>query len=84
MPIDIENGASVKAPTVCPSGKIKPCKGKTFRHMTEVQHHTDFQELRLQEDSHHGHSSAAASVDLLVQDDLVDICQAGGLDSTQL
>ena len=78
MPVDIAAGATIKPPSACPSKKIKPCKGKSFCHMTEVQHHTDVQEIRIQEDSQNAASGTARAVDVIVQDELVDMCQAGG------
>ena len=80
--MDIAAGATIKPPTTCPSKKIKPCKGKTFRHMTEVQQHTDVQEVRLQEDSQKTAGGTARAVDVIVQDELVDVCQAGGTASS--
>lgn len=69
----------MRPPSVCPSKKIKPCKGKTFRHMTELQQHTDVQEIRLQENADASITgSAARAINVIVQDELVDTCQAGG------
>ena len=76
--MDIAAGATIKPPTACPSKKIKPCKGKSFRHMTEMQHHTDVQELRIQEDRQNAAGGSARAIDVIVQDELVDMCQAGG------
>ena len=48
--------------------------------MTEIQRHIDFQEIRLQEKSQSlAMGVAPQAVDVIVQDELVDICQAGGL-----
>lgn len=47
--------------------------------MTELQHHTDIQEVRLQESNHSlSNRSAASAIDVVLQDELVDTCQAGG------
>ena len=77
--VDIEAGATAQLPAKCPSNKAKPCKGTTFRHLSEQQQHSDFQELRVQEK---GNSLALGAVpgavDVIVQDELVDICQPGG------
>ena len=78
VPVDIAAGATIKPPTSCPSKKIKPCKAKSFRHMTEMQHHTDVQEIRVQEDRESTASGSARAIDVILQDELVDMCQAGG------
>lgn len=46
--------------------------------MTEAQQHTDVQEIRVQEDGQNAASGSARAIDVIVQDELVDTCQAGG------
>jgi DNA helicase MCM9 len=77
--VDVEAGATVQPPSSCPNNKIKACKGQTFRHMTEEQRHTDFQEIRLQEQTQDlAVGTAPRSMNVIVQDELVDTCQPGG------
>jgi len=79
MAVDVEAGATVQPPSCCPNIKMKPCKGKSFRHMTEEQHHTDFQEVRLQEQARDlAVGAAPRSINVILQDELVDTCKPGG------
>lgn len=69
----------MQLPSACPSGKAKPCRSTSFRHVSELQQHIDFQELRVQEKSQSLDMHAAPQSKLVVlQDDLVDTCQPGG------
>lgn len=75
---EIEAGATIQLPSTCPSSHAKPCKGSSFRHMTELQKHSDFQEVRLQEKSQNLEvGSMPRSITVVLQDDLVDTCRAG-------
>ena len=75
----MEAGATLQVPTVCPNGRAKPCKSTSFRHMTEVQRHSEYQELRVQEKSQSlAMGSLPRSITVIVLDDLADKCQPGG------
>ena len=76
----LEAGFTVQTPFHCPSNQTKPCKGKSFRHMTELQTMSDYQEIRLQHKAS-GASTAARSAytEVLLEDELADSCQPGGM-----
>ena len=77
--VDMEAEATIQLPQACPAKKARPCKGRSFRHLTELQRHSDFQEIRVQERSQSlAVGAMPRSMDLIVQDDLVDTCQPGG------
>lgn len=77
--VDMEAEATIQLPQACPAKKARPCKGRSFRHLTEFQRHSDFQEIRIQERSQSlAVGAMPRSIDLIVQDDLVDTCQPGG------
>jgi DNA helicase MCM9 len=46
---DIEQGATVQLPTACPSQKITPCKGISFRRCEEISLYTNYQEIQVRE-----------------------------------
>ncbi|KAK9824018.1 hypothetical protein WJX72_006994 [[Myrmecia] bisecta] len=76
--VDLELGPTMQLPTACPSPGPKICKGVTFQHIEEVQLHTDYQEIRVQEKSQCVALGAMPrSITVILQDELADCCQAG-------
>lgn len=75
----LEAGFTVQVPSYCPGNETKPCKGKSFRHMKEVQTLSDYQEIRLQQKGAEAVSkSGSHTIEVLLGDDLVDCCHPGG------
>lgn len=71
-------------PRTCPSGKAKPCKGSSFRRLTDQPRHCDFQEMRVQEKAPESTTAGVpAAVTVLLRNTLVDTCQPGGDNVTE-
>ncbi|KAG7674017.1 putative DNA helicase MCM9 [Nannochloris sp. 'desiccata'] len=75
---DLEQGATVQLPNVCPSQKDNPCKGTSFRHCEEVSLYTNYQEIQVQE----GRQcltvgSTPRTLTVVLQDELADSCHVG-------
>lgn len=76
---DLEQGATVQLPGMCPSSRDKPCTGTSFKHCEEVSLYTNYQEVQVQE----GRQcltvgSSPRTLTVVLQDELADTCQVGG------
>ncbi|KAI7846329.1 hypothetical protein COHA_000166 [Chlorella ohadii] len=75
---DIELGGTVVLPPVCPSESAKPCRGTSFRHVEGGSLFTNWQEVRVQEQSQGSVAAGAPrSLTVLLQDELADQAQVG-------
>lgn len=63
-------------PKACPSGE---CRSTTFHHITEGSEHTDYQEIRVQEQAQElVMGSLPQAITAILTDDLADSCRPGG------
>ena len=63
-------------PKACPSGD---CRSTTFHHIIEGSEHTDYQEIRVQEQAQElSMGSLPQSITAILTDDLADSCRPGG------
>lgn len=69
---DIEMGGQMQLPAVCQSQREKPCKGTAFRHCEGMSIFTNWQEVRMQEQSQ-ASSASGAPLSVLLLDDLADL-----------
>ncbi|KAK3249602.1 DNA helicase mcm9 [Cymbomonas tetramitiformis] len=76
---DLLQGGDFHLPSDCPStAQGSLCPGVSFRPVPESNVFHDYQELKVQESAHALQvGSVPRSVTVLVEDDLVDLCQAG-------
>jgi len=76
---DLEMGATVQLPAVCPSARVGPCPGSNFKHCEDISLYTNYQEIQVQEGMQClGVGSSALPITVLLQDELADTSQVGG------
>ena len=76
---DLEQGATVQLPGVCPSARDKPCRGSSFRHCNEVSLYTNYQEVQVQEGRQClTMGCTPRTLTVVFQDEIADTCQVGG------
>lgn len=80
---DLEQGGVVEMPKRCPSGEFMPtgqkkCKSTRFEEVDGSCVCSDYQEIRIQEQSKNlGVGSIPRQISVVLQHDLVDTCKAG-------
>lgn len=77
---DTENSGECDLPAECPSTSSKPCTGSKFRQVEDSHMYTNHQEIKIQEKMQCLEvGSVPSSVTVVLQDELADTCQPGGM-----